>query len=136
MQSVAAALSLAVVAIAGAFLLSLGAATLVARPRAEAFLQGFATTPARHYLELVIRATVGAAFIGASPQLPSSGVFFTAGLVLLGTTAVMALLPYRFHKAFAKRSVSNVLPYLPLIGFASILAGSALTWAAYAASVA
>lgn len=128
--------ALSIVAAAGVFLVLLGVMALATPLRVEAFLLGFAATPLRHYLELAVRGAIGLAFILASPQLPGSVAFLAAGAVLVGTTAVMAVLPFRFHQAFAKRSVPRALPYLPLIGMASLAAGLALAWSVYAASVA
>jgi hypothetical protein len=128
--------ALSVVAVAGAFLALLGIAALVMPRRVKAFLLGFAATPLRHYSELAVRIVVGLAFILASPQLPASVAFLVAGAVLAGTTSVMAVLPFRLHQAFARRSVPAALPYLPLIGLASLLAGLAVAWSVYAASVA
>jgi len=128
--------ALSVVALAGAFLLLLGLAALFAPPRAQSFLRGFAATPVRHYLELALRIAAGVAFMVTSSLLQWSQFFFAAGLVLVGTTAVMAVLPYKIHRAFAQRAVSSALPYLPFIGIVSLVAGSAVAWSAYAASVA
>jgi hypothetical protein len=128
--------ALSVVAVAGGFLALLGVMALVTPLRISAFLLGFAGTPLRHYLELAVRFAVGLAFMLASPQLPGSGVFLAAGALLVGTTVVMAVLPFRLHQAFARRSVPSALPYLPLIGLASLAAGLAVAWSVYAASVA
>lgn len=128
--------ALSVVAVAGGFLTLLGVMALVAPARVKAFLLGFAGTPLRHRVELAVRIAVGGAFILASPRLPGPVLFLVAGTVLVGTTVVMAVLPYRLHQSFAKRSVSAVLPYLPVIGLASLAAGLAVAWSVYAASVA
>ncbi len=129
-------LALSAVAAAGAFLALLGVMTFVTPLRVKAFLLGFAATPLRHYFELAVRIAVGLAFILASPRLPAPAAFLVVGIVLLGTTAVMAILPFRMHQAFAKRSVPSALPYLPLIGLASLAAGLAVAWSVYVASVA
>lgn len=128
--------ALSIVAAAGFFLVFLGCAALVRPPQVSAFLLRFAATPSRHYWELAVRAAVGFAFILASPQLPGSKAFLVAGLVLTGTTTVLAILPYRVHHAIAQKSVPIALPYLPVIGVVSLAAGLGVAWSVYAASVA
>ena len=135
-QALVEPVALAVVAATGVFLVVLGCTALVQPPRAKSFLLGFAATRARHYAELAARTLVGIAFLLASPGLPGSTFFFVAGSVLIGTTAVMALLPYQYHRGFARRSVPVALPYLPLVGAVSLAAGLGLAWSVYAASVA
>ena len=128
--------ALSVVAVAGAFLAVFGILALITPLRVGAFLLGFAATPLRHCVELAVRVAVGLGFVIASPQLPAGAVFLVAGAVLVGTTAVLAVLPFRLHQAFARRAVPAALPYLPLIGIASLLAGLAAAWAVHVASVA
>jgi hypothetical protein len=135
-QALVALMALSVVAAAGVFLVVLGIMALATPRKVRAFLLGFAAIPTRHYFELGVRMTVGFAFILASPQLPASAIFFIAGAVLLGTTMLMAVLPFRLHQAFAKRSVPTAIAYLPLIGLAALAAGSAVAWSVYATSVA
>lgn len=135
-QALVLSVALTVVAAAGGFLSLLGFMALISPTRVKVFLLGFAATPARHFAELVVRVAVGLSFMLASPQLPGSAAFHAAGAVLVATTAAMALLPFKVHQAFAKRSVPAALAYLPLIGLASLAAGLFVTWSAYAASVA
>ena len=119
-------LALWIVALAGAFLFVLGLLALVAPTRARGFLLGFAGTAPRHFLELFLRALVGAALVVASPRLAVPGVFAGAGWVLLGTTVLMAALPWRVHRDFARHAVPRAMAFLPLIGVASLAAGSVI----------
>jgi hypothetical protein len=128
--------AIALVGIAGGFLVTFGVAALFAPLRVKTFLLGFAVTRLRHLLELALRLAIGMAFVLAAPRLPGSAAFVAVGAVLLATTLAMALLPFRLHKAFAERSVPAALPHLSLIGFASIVAGLAIAWAVYVAGIA
>jgi hypothetical protein len=119
-------LALAVIVAAGLFLTGLGAAALVRPDAAGSFLIAFATTPQKHYLELAARFTLGAAFLRTAPGLPLPTVCVIAGWVLVATTAVMLLVPWRTHRAFAERTVPAVLPHLRLLGLASLVIGIAL----------
>lgn len=135
-QALVESVALSVVAATGVFLILLGCTALLQPPKARSFLLGFAATPARHYAELAARTAIGIAFLLASPGLPGSTFYFVAGLVLTGTTAVLAVLPYRFHQTFARRSVPAAMQYLPLIGAVSLAAGLGVAWSVYAASAA
>jgi hypothetical protein len=126
-------IALSLIALAGAFLIGLGLASLIRPPWAQRFLLGFATTPQRHYAELLIRIVIGAALVFAAPRMMGSTLVAVAGWVLLITTTVMVALPWRLHRDFAQRAVPKALAYLPVIGVVSLAAGVALVWSAVAA---
>lgn len=125
-----------VVAGSGLFLAGLGAMSFVAPAQVKTFLLGFAATPFRHYLELMLRAVAGSAFVAVAPKLPATQAYFAAGAVLLVTTAIMLAVPWRIHRMLARRSVPGALVYLPVIGISALVAGFAVLWSAYTASVA
>jgi hypothetical protein len=126
--------ALAVVAVAGLFLAALGTVALLAPPRAERFLLGFARTATRHYSELIVRLLVGAAFVASAPRLPGSAAFHAIGWVLLVTTAVLFLIPWRLHQRFTAQAVPKALRLLPAVGLASMVGGLAILAALYAAA--
>ncbi|OYT91279.1 MAG: hypothetical protein CFE43_14385 [Burkholderiales bacterium PBB3] len=127
-------LALTVVALAGLFLFGLGLLALAWPAKARSFLLGFAETAAKHYLELCVRLAIGAAFIFAAPRMAGPAVAEFAGWVLVLTTALMFLVPWRMHRAFAQRSVPQALAQLPLLGFASLAGGTAILWSVYTGS--
>lgn len=117
-----------VVAATALYLIGLGVLALARPDRAEAFLLRLAQTPTAHYAELAARAVVGAAFwaAAASSHLPEA--FRGFGGVLLVTTAVLALLPWRVHQRFARRTVPQALRYVRWIGAASLGLGAAMLY--------
>lgn len=129
-------IALAILAGAGVFLVVLGV-TALRRPQAvRQLLLGFADTATRHFAELAVRLAVGAALVVASPRLAGTAFIAVSGWVLLVTTALMLLFPWRLHRAFAVRVVPKALLYLPAIGFSSMGAGLALLWALFNAGAA
>lgn len=128
--------SFALVALAGAFLVALGATALVSPPLARRFLLGFASSSTKHYLELGTRLLVGAALICAAPRMVGTTVVSGAGWLLLVTTGVMFFMPWRVHRAFTQRAVPQALAYLPLIGLVSLAAGATLLWAMFSVGAA
>ena len=111
------------------YFLVLGAVSLVMPSRASSFLLGFATTSRKHYIELIARFLVGLALLTTAPRSSNSTALLAFGWLLLVTTGVMALVPWRTHQRFAQASVPRALRFLPLIGIASLAFGLGLAWA-------
>lgn len=122
-------LATAVVAGAGVFLVVLGSAALLRPSLARNFLLGFAGSPTRHYVEVVVRLATGSALVLASPSLPGPAAFWFFGWVLLATTGVMVFVPWRTHRAFAESAVPRALRHLSAVGLVSLTAGVATLWA-------
>jgi hypothetical protein len=110
----------------------LGITALLAPSRAERFLLGFAATATRHYAELAVRLLIGAAFVAVAPRrLPGAAAFEAVGWALLGTTAVLLLVPWRWHRRFSEQAVPRALRLLPALGMASLAGGLAILVALY-----
>jgi hypothetical protein len=125
------ALTLGLVVLVGLYLVALAAVALVAPRRAAGFLLGFAASARVHYLELALRGVAGGAFLIQAPRLPYPSAFSYAGGMLLLTTAGLAVLPWRWHRAFAQRAVPYATRHLPLVGVASFLLGALVLIAAF-----
>ena len=117
-----------VVALTGFYFVALAAISLAAPARASGFLMGFASSAAAHYAELTIRVVVGCAFVLVAPSVPFSTAFTVFGWVLVGTTVVLFLVPWRLHREFAVRAVPRALRHLPLVAVASLLLGAFVIW--------
>lgn len=126
--------ALVVIGIAGLYLLALGAASLFMPARASRFLLGFAGSQPVHFLELAVRLVVGASLIVYAPRVAFSRAFSLFGWVLLGSTACLLLLPWRWHRRFAQDAVPRATRHIALVGLASLalggllLAGVAMGW--------
>ena len=132
----ASVLSLAIVALAGLYLIALGAVSLASPQLARRFLSAFASSRLKHFVELAIRLVIGVALITAAPQLPWPLAFEVPGWLLVATTAALLFVPWRAHQRFARVSVARAVDYLTLIGTASLLAGMAIMASVWTASVA
>lgn len=94
------------------------------------FLRGFASSAATHCLELLVRLVVGLAFLVQAPSAATPASFTTLGWALVATTACLLLVPWRWHRKFAQRTVPQVLRYLSLIAVVSLLMGGIILWSA------
>jgi hypothetical protein len=117
---------LTIVLAAAVYLVVLGATALFRPELAEWFLGGHATTRTLHFLELALRLVAGAAFVVSAPHLALGNAVAGLGWVLMGTSLVLAIIPWRLHQRFASWSVPQALRYLPMIGVASVTGGLGL----------
>lgn len=120
------AAALAVVVLAGVYLLGLGAASLLAPTHAQRFLLGFASSMKMHLLEQFMRLAVGAALIVHAPQMPMPEAFRLFGQVLLLTAAALLLTPWRLHQRFARRVVPLFTRHVAWLGAVSLAIGGGL----------
>ena len=118
------------------FFLTLGLAALIRPSSARRFLLGFATSALKHYTELASRFLVGAAMLIVAPHSAYSSAIAAFGWLLIATTAVMTLVPWRIHHRFAAASVPKALRFLPVLGVSSLALGGLLLWALFNASAA
>ena len=118
------------------FFLVLGLAALIRPSSAKRFLLGFATSALKHYAELATRLVVGAAMLLVAPHSAHAPALTAFGWLLIVTTAVMAIVPWRIHRRFAEASVPKALRFLPMIGVSSLVLGGLLLWSTFTASAA
>lgn len=118
------AIATAIVLLTGAYLLGFATVATVAPERARGFLGGFARTRAAHFTELLVRLLVGAAFVFAASNVAFPGIFEIFGWIVLVTTVLLFLVPWRFHQRFASWSVPLATRRLGLLAAGSMLAGA------------
>ncbi|HKP68420.1 MAG TPA: hypothetical protein VJV05_03985 [Pyrinomonadaceae bacterium] len=110
----------------GIYFLVLGMACIFARSIAKHFLLGFAGSAFKHYLEMTLRMIVGIAMVIQAPHLHYAAAFTVFGWMLIGTTAVLLVIPWQWHRRFAEKVLPKVAGSLPLVGVVSIVMGSFL----------
>lgn len=121
-------LALLIVALAGACFVALSVLSVSAPATASGFLMGFATSAAAHYTELLIRVVVGLAFIANAASAPVPLPFAVFGWLLVGTSAALFMVPWRWHRAFAQRAVPWAVRHLRLVALVSFALGSFVIW--------
>ena len=112
-----------VVFLSAAYLLTLGVGALVRPERTARFLARFAQTLQAHALELAFRIVAGIALVVRAPHMHFERALGAFGWGLIGTSVVLAVIPWRVHQRFARWVVPQVARQLPLIGVSSALGG-------------
>ena len=121
-------LAFMILILAGIYFLLLGIACIFAPDIAKRFLLGFAGSAPKHYLEMTFRMIVGIAMVIQAPHFPYSTAFTVFGWMLIGTTAVLLVIPWTWHHRFAEMVLPRVARSLPLMGVVSIAMGAGLVF--------
>lgn len=124
----------AILAAAAVFFLLLGLISLARPNHARRFLLGFAASAPKHYAELCARFAVGGAMLVVAPHSIHSAALDAFGWLLIVTTALMAIVPWRVHRRFTGAAVPEALRFLPMIGVTSVILGGLLLWSVLTAS--
>ena len=114
------------VVLAGCYLLALAAVALLRPAYASRFLLGFVASAYLHYFELLLRVAVGLAFVVHASRMMFGEIFTLFGWLLIGTTAVLFCMPWRWHRRFAQWGVPYAVRYLPFVAIGSLAMGVAI----------
>jgi hypothetical protein len=121
--------SAAIVLLAALYLLGLAAISFIAPDKAARFLNGFASSPRAHFSEMLLRLIVGCAFVMNASRMLYSEAFWLFGWLLIVTTVVLLLLPWRWHHRFAQKVVPPITRHVWLFGIVSLPLGGAILFA-------
>jgi hypothetical protein len=116
-------LALVTVLVSGCYLIALGLVALLKPEHAKRFLLGFVASAYLHYFELLLRITVGLAFVVRASLMMFAEVYIVFGWVLIGTSAILCCIPWQQHQRFAQWSVPQALRRLTLIAVSSLVLG-------------
>lgn len=107
----------------GLYFIALAAVALFRPAQANRFLLGFAGSAFTHYTELVLRLVAGAALLFHAPRMLLSEAFSLFGGLLLVTTILLLLVPWRWHHRVAQQVVPWAIQHITLLGLASLVIG-------------
>lgn len=116
-------IALGIVLAIAAYLLGLAAAALFYPEKARTFLGTFASSARAHYLEQAVRLVAAAGFLAYAPHMAFSHAFRVLGWILVGTTAMLLAVPWRWHQRFANWAVPVATRHLTLYGLGSLALG-------------
>lgn len=113
------------------YLIVLGIASLVLANHTRQFLDGFASSQRLHFIEMLIRFLYGGAFIIASSQMMFSKIYLIFGWILIVTTIVLSILPWRWHQQLAVKFVRPLTQKVWLFSFFSLPLGGVILFSLF-----
>jgi uncharacterized protein YjeT (DUF2065 family) len=114
----------------GSYLLGLALLTLVDAPRAERFLNLFASSPRAHILEQSLRLVVGISLVIFSEAMWFSNLFWIFGWIIAVSAVGLLFIPWRWHHQFAEWVVPMAVRHLRWFGIAALAMGTLVLGAA------
>lgn len=124
-----AAISHALVVLAGLWLAGLGVWMLARPVQALNVLAAMGSSPTIHFGEMAVRALVGLALVVASPQSRFPTAITIIGVFLIVTALALTIMPRRWHLAYSTAWARRIpVMTVRLIAPVSILAGAVLIW--------
>ena len=124
-------LSALLVVFAGLYLLTLAAAAVLAPERLRRFLNAHASSASTHFVEMGVRLIVGAALVLTAPRMRFPQAFGVFGWLLIGTSLVLCLVPWRLHERFGKRALPLVTDRLVVLALGALAGGLLLLISLY-----
>lgn len=118
--------SLLLVLAVGSFLLLQGVLALACPRAVRRFLDGFAASAAVHVAELALRIVAGAGFIGYAARSASPWAFAGFGWLLVLTSLPLLLVPWRWHRRFARWAVPLATRWMWPYAVGCLAAGAAV----------
>ncbi len=119
------------VLLVGLWLIGFAAWVLLAPARAKEFLSRFAGSFRAHTIEMVLRIVAGWGFIQYAPAMRFPAVAEIFGWVLVASSVVLLLLPWRLHNRFAARVMPSVYRHIAIYAVLSCALGVLVLYAAY-----
>ncbi len=119
------------VSAAGVYLFTLGLASIIRPAETQRFLMSFASTARAHFLELFTRLVFGAAFVALAPAMTFPTVWAAFGWVLIATTLLLFVVPWRWHQRFASWSVPLATKRMTLFAIGPVLGGVAILYSLF-----
>lgn len=102
-----------------------------ANPNAvDRYLGGFASSARLHFLEQGVRIAVGSALILHADSMQNSLFFRGFGWVLVGTSVILLILPWRLHHRFAARAVPLAQRFRLVYVVVAAVLGALILWSA------
>lgn len=100
-----------IVFLTGLLLVGLGITGLVRAPMVASFFEGFAQSARAHYGEQTVRILAGLGCLGIANATAFEQAFQAFGLVLIVTSGLLMLVPWRWHRRFANIVIPMVVRY-------------------------
>ena len=107
----------------GLYLISLLIITLVKKQWVINYLSSFAGSAKAHYLEQLLRLIVGLALLVYSGEMLFPDAFRLFGWVIIVTTILLLIMPWKWHNRFGKWAIPFVTRNLSLYAVSAAIMG-------------
>ena len=107
----------------GLYLITLLIVTLLNKRFATSFLSSFASSAKAHYIEQTLRLIAGLGVLFYSHNMLLPDLFRIFGLVLTATSALLIIMPWKWHNKFGKRAMPLVMKNLTFYGVSASILG-------------
>lgn len=96
----------------GVFLTGLAVLIAIRPLLAERFLRSFASSARAHYAEQTLRLIAGGAMVIFAPSMWHTDLFRVFGWLIVLSTVVLLLVPWRWHHELGKQVLPLVIRYM------------------------
>ena len=99
---------------------------------AERFVSAFASSARTHYVEQVVRLSIGAALVVRSPTMWQPKLFWLVGWAIVVSSAVLLCVPWQWHHRLGEWVRPLLLRHLRLYAVGSFALGALLLYGVWA----
>ncbi len=107
----------------GIYLISLLIISILRKDTAISYFSSFASSAKAHYFEQALRLLVGWGLLMYSENMHFSFIFYYFGWLLIATTVVLIITPWRWHHRYGKWAIPLTIKYLKIYAIAACLLG-------------
>ena len=112
----------------GLSLITLLIITLLNKKFATTFLSSFASSAKTHYIEQLLRLIAGLGVLTYSDSMLLPDLFGIFGWVLTATSALLVIMPWKWHNKFGKRAMPFVIRNLILYAVSASILGLVIVY--------
>ena len=112
----------------GLSLITLLIITLLNKKFATTFLSSFASSAKTHYIEQLLRLIAGLGVLTYSDSMLLPDLFGIFGWVLTATSALLVIMPWKWHNKFGKKAMPFVIRNLILYAVSASILGLVIVY--------
>lgn len=112
----------------GLLLLASSGLTVVRPSMAKRFIRAFAQSARLHYTEQAARLVIGVSLVVSASDMWMPTLFRVIGWVVVGSAALLIVLPWQWHRRFAELVIPILVRYLVPYGMGLLSFGAFLLY--------
>lgn len=116
-------ISLILTVVFSLYLISLPFVVLIKKDIALKYFSSFASSQKAHLTEQLFRFVFGIAIFDYSDKMLYSNFYYSFGLIIIITTLILTIVPWKWHHEIGKKAIPLTLKYLNLYSFSAFIFG-------------